>query len=49
MSNRGLIVYSSISGNTKLLADKIHKANRENAELYSIEKAPDPDDYDWFL
>ncbi len=42
---RNLVVYSSKTGNTKKLAEAIYDYLPKEKEIYSIEKAPAPDDY----
>ncbi len=41
---RSLIVYSSKTGNTKMIAEAIGKVI-PNCEIYPVENAPEPDDY----
>jgi flavodoxin len=49
MKKEGLIVYSSISGNTRLLAENVYNKFEKSADLYSIENAPDPQKYSWIF
>lgn len=42
---KSIIVYSSLTGNTKMIAEAIHKVTPES-EIYKIEDAPDPIGYD---
>ncbi len=41
-----LIVYSSQSGNTQKLAEKIYDALDGGKDLFPVDQAPDPDGYD---
>ncbi len=47
MTMKCMVVYSSKTGNTKMIAEAIHKALPQNAELYSVHNAPDPAEYDF--
>ncbi len=42
-----LVVYSSRTGNTKMIAEAVHAAMPEGAELAPVETAPDPSGYDF--
>jgi|UniRef100_UPI003FA2CA48 flavodoxin len=42
-----LIVYSSLTGNTKLVAEAIHEVFGPEAGLFPVETAPSPADYDF--
>ncbi len=46
---RTVIIYSSNTGNTKKVAMAIKEVLPRGTEIYSIEKAPDPDNYDLIL
>lgn len=46
---KGLIVYSSISGNTRLLAENIYREYEEEADFYPVDMAPEPDGYEWIF
>jgi flavodoxin len=46
---QGLIVYSSRTGNTEKVAKGIYEAFLQESELFPIEKAPDPEGYQWIL
>lgn len=41
-----LLVYSSLTGNTKKLAEKLFEIMPEDTEIYKVEDAPEPDNYD---
>jgi len=43
---KALIVYSSRTGNTRMIAEAIHSIMPTGAELAPVEKAPDPANYD---
>jgi flavodoxin len=42
-----MVVYSSKTGNTKMIAEAICKAMPQNTEFYAVENAPSPDGYDF--
>ena len=42
-----MVVYSSKTGNTKIIAEAIRKVLPQNSELYSVQNAPAPDKYDF--
>ncbi|AQQ09868.1 flavodoxin [Sedimentisphaera cyanobacteriorum] len=42
-----MVVYSSKTGNTKIIAEAIHKALPQDTELYPVENAPSSDHYDF--
>ena len=44
-----LLVYSSLTGNTKKVAESIFEILPKGAEKYAIENAPDPQNYDLIL
>lgn len=44
---RCLIVYSSLTGNTKKVAEAIHAVFPEGSELHPVEQAPSPSGYDF--
>jgi flavodoxin len=41
-----LIVYSSLTGNTKMVAEAIHEVFGEEADIFPVEQAPASDRYD---
>ncbi|MDY0391712.1 MAG: flavodoxin family protein [Desulfobulbus oligotrophicus] len=41
-----LIVYSSRTGNTRMIAEAVHSVAPADAELFVVADAPDPADYD---
>ena len=41
-----LVVYSSQSGNTKKLAAAVYESIAGDKEIFSVEKAPEPDNFD---
>ncbi len=41
------IIYSSLTGNTKMIAQAIHAALPPDTEIYALENAPDPAAYDF--
>ncbi len=43
---KALVVYSSRTGNTRMIAGAVHAAMPEGAELFAVENAPDPAAYD---
>ena len=43
---RILIVYSSRTGNTRMIAEAMHSVAPADAELFAVENAPDPAGYD---
>jgi flavodoxin len=43
---RTLIVYSSLTGNTKMVAEAIREVFGDEADIFSVEQAPAPDGYD---
>lgn len=42
-----LVVYSSKTGNTKMIAEAVHSAMPEGTEISSVHEAPDPEGYDF--
>ena len=44
---KSLIVYSSKTGNTKKIAKAVYQILPEPKEIYPVEKAPAPDDFDF--
>lgn len=44
---RALVVYSSRTGNTRMVAKAVHEAMPEGALLASVEEAPDPIGFDF--
>lgn len=44
---KSLIVYSSLTGNTRKVAEAIREVLGEEAALFPVENAPDPAAYDW--
>jgi len=44
-----LVVYSSRTGNTRLVAEAIHSIMPARAELVPVEEAPDPAGYDFLV
>lgn len=44
---RCLVVYSSRTGNTKSIAEAVSKVMDFDTEIYSVDNAPCPDDYDF--
>ena len=42
-----LVVYSSQSGNTEMLAKTVYKELGPSREIHAVENAPDPADYDY--
>ncbi len=42
-----LVVYSSKTGNTKMIADSIFTVMPDGSEMFPVEKAPLPDGYDF--
>lgn len=42
-----MIVYSSKTGNTRMVAKAIHGVFPQSTEIYSVEDAPDPEPYDF--
>jgi flavodoxin len=42
-----MVVYSSKTGNTKMIAEAIHKALPQDTEIYPVDNAPSPDHYDF--
>lgn len=42
-----LVVYSSKTGNTKMIAQSIINAMSDDTDLYAVEDAPDPENYDF--
>ena len=43
---KALVVYSSKTGNTKKVAEAIHGVFQQGTDLYRVEDAPSPDNYD---
>lgn len=46
---KGLIVYSSRTGNTKKVAQAVHAGIPSKADLFDMKNAPDPMPYDWII
>lgn len=44
---RALVVYSSQTGNTKNVAEAVHSALPQDAEIHPVASAPDPSGYDF--
>lgn len=44
---KSLIVYSSKTGNTKKLADAVYESIAGEKDIYAVDKAPDPGNYDF--
>ncbi len=42
-----LVVYSSQTGNTKKLANAVYESLKEEKEIFPVENAPDPKNYDF--
>ncbi len=42
-----MVVYSSKTGNTKMIADAICEALPQSTEIYPVHNSPDPDEYDF--
>jgi flavodoxin len=42
-----MVVYSSKTGNTKMVAESIMEIMPPNSEIYHVKDAPDPEDYDF--
>ncbi len=42
-----MVVYSSKTGNTKMIAEAVHQALLPNCEIYPVQQAPLPDGYDF--
>lgn len=42
-----MIVYSSKTGNTRMIAEAIHKVLPKNSVIYPVQQAPEPDSYDF--
>jgi flavodoxin len=49
MMNKGLIVYSSLTGNTEKVARAVHAGIPAKANLFDMRNAPDPGSYDWII
>ncbi len=47
MKMKYMVVYSSKTGNTKMIAKAINKALPEESEVFSVQNAPEPNDYDF--
>lgn len=43
---KALVVYSSKTGNTKKVAEAVHGVFPHGTDLYRVEDAPSPDNYD---
>jgi len=46
---KALVVYSTLTGNTKMVAEGIFSALPDSAECYDVKEAPAPDGYDLLL
>ena len=44
---KSLVVYSSRTGNTRMIAEAVHSALPVGTELVPVEEAPEPDAYDF--
>lgn len=44
---KSLVVYSSRTGNTRMIAEAIHSVMPESTEIFAVENAPDPAGYDF--
>jgi len=44
---KNLVVYSSRTGNTRMIAEAIYSIMPEGTELFPVEEAPDPSGYDF--
>lgn len=44
---KNMIVYSSLTGNTKMIAEAIHAVMPEGTEIYPVKSAPAPEGYDF--
>ncbi len=44
---KALVVYSSKTGNTRMIAEAIYEILDTDKEIYPVEVAPEPDDYDF--
>lgn len=44
---KAMVVYSSRTGNTKKIAEAVHSVLPENADIYPVQSAPDPEIYDF--
>lgn len=44
---KNLVVYSSLTGNTKMIAEAIHAVLPEGTEIAPVKEAPDPSAYDF--
>lgn len=44
---KALIVYSSRTGNTRMIAEAIHAVMPEGTDIFPVEQAPDPVGYDF--
>jgi flavodoxin len=42
-----MVIYSSKTGNTKMIAEAIHKALPQDTEIYPVDNAPCPNNYDF--
>ncbi len=42
-----LIVYSSLTGNTRMIAEAIHTVMPEGTEIFPVKSAPAPEEYDF--
>lgn len=40
-------IYSSKTGNTRMVAEAVHQAMPEGTQLYAVESAPEPDQFDF--
>ncbi len=47
--HKGLIVYSSRTGNTEKVARAIHAGLSDDADLFDVREAPEPGEYAWLL
>ena len=43
---RHVLVYSSVTGNTKAVAEAIHRIMPPGTGIFDVRQAPDPDDFD---
>lgn len=44
---KSLVVYSTLTGNTKMIAEAIHEVMPEGTEIADVKNAPDPEAYDF--
>ncbi len=44
---KSLVVYSSRTGNTRMIAEAVHSVMPGGTEIFPVENAPDPSEYDF--